>query len=101
MAEDSQLGNSEFTARPYQLEIFEEARKKDVIVCLGTGTGKTFISVMLIKDLAHQISGTLEEGGLDINLSLHLHCLFFVWRTVRYLGNSMLNFKHYHFLASI
>ena len=63
MAEDSQEEKAEFTARPYQLEIFEKARKENVIVCLGTGTGKTFISVMLIKDLAHQINGNLKEGG--------------------------------------
>ena len=63
MAEDSREGETEFTPRPYQLEIFEKARQRNVIVCLGTGTGKTFISVMLIKDLAHQIKGTLEEGG--------------------------------------
>ena len=63
MAEDSREGNIEFTPRPYQLEIFEKARKENVIVCLGTGTGKTFISVMLIKDLAHQIKGTLQGGG--------------------------------------
>ena len=63
MAEDSRERKTEFTPRPYQLEIFEKARQHNVIVCLGTGTGKTFISVMLIKDLAHQIKGTLEEGG--------------------------------------
>ena len=50
-------------ARDYQIEIFEEACKQNVIVCLGTGTGKTFISVMLIKELAHQIRGKLQDGG--------------------------------------
>ena len=50
-------------ARDYQIEIFEEACKRNVIVCLGTGTGKTFISVMLIKQLAHEIRGELQDGG--------------------------------------
>lgn len=56
-------GNQEFSPRDYQVEIFEEACKKNVIACLGTGTGKTFISVMLIKELAHQIRGKLGAGG--------------------------------------
>ena len=33
------------------------------IVCLGTGTGKTFISVMLIKELSHQIREIYKNGG--------------------------------------
>ncbi|XP_023219964.1 endoribonuclease Dicer-like [Centruroides sculpturatus] len=44
-----------FTPREYQLEILDAARKKNVIACLGTGAGKTFIAIMLIKELAHQI----------------------------------------------
>ena len=51
------------TARPYQVELLHEALKRNIIVCLGTGTGKTFISVMLIKELAHQIRRSFENGG--------------------------------------
>uniref|UniRef100_A0A7M5VDW2 Uncharacterized protein n=1 Tax=Clytia hemisphaerica TaxID=252671 RepID=A0A7M5VDW2_9CNID len=50
-------------ARPYQVEILEEAIKDNTIVCLGTGTGKTFISVMLIRDKQDQIKGKFEDGG--------------------------------------
>lgn len=42
-------------ARPYQVELLKKALERNIIVCLGTGTGKTFISVMLIKELAHQV----------------------------------------------
>ena len=52
-----------FSARPYQVELLERAKKRNTIVCLGTGTGKTFISVMLIKELAHKIRETYKKGG--------------------------------------
>lgn len=50
-------------ARPYQVELLERAMARNTIVCLGTGTGKTFISVMLIKELAHEVRGTYKKGG--------------------------------------
>ena len=52
-----------FTTRPYQVELLERALERNIIVCLGTGTGKTFISVMLIKELSHQIRETYKNGG--------------------------------------
>ena len=52
-----------FSARRYQVEILERAKERNTIVCLGTGTGKTFISIMLIKELAHQVRGTYKKGG--------------------------------------
>ena len=50
-------------ARPYQVEILEQATEENTIVCLGTGTGKTFISVMLIREKQGQIGGNLADGG--------------------------------------
>lgn len=38
-------------ARPYQVEIVEKVLKQNCIVCLGTGTGKTFIAAMVIREL--------------------------------------------------
>lgn len=58
-----QAGSSIQSARPYQVEILEQSIKENTIVCLGTGTGKTFISVMLIKEKQGQIKGKLAEGG--------------------------------------
>ncbi|KAK8735002.1 hypothetical protein OTU49_005779 [Cherax quadricarinatus] len=56
-------GGSDFTARAYQLELFEEAKKQNSILVLGTGSGKTFISILLIRELAHQIRGSLSSGS--------------------------------------
>ena len=38
-------------SRPYQNELLEKAKKGNTIVYLGTGSGKTYIATMLIKDL--------------------------------------------------
>ena len=51
------------SARPYQVELLERAKERNTIVCLGTGTGKTFISVMQIKELAHEVRETYKNGG--------------------------------------
>ena len=38
-----------------QVEILDTAVARNTMVCMGTGTGKTFIAVMLVNELAHQI----------------------------------------------
>nr|XP_037274583.1 endoribonuclease Dicer-like [Rhipicephalus microplus] len=53
----------EFIPREYQVELFEAAVKENTIVCLGTGTGKTFIAVMLIKEYEASVRIPFEEGG--------------------------------------
>jgi endoribonuclease Dicer len=35
--------------RRYQEEVFEQAKESNVIAALGTGSGKTYISTLLIK----------------------------------------------------
>ena len=42
-----------------QIELYKKAKENNTIVCLGTGTGKTFIAILLIKDpqFAQQLSG--------------------------------------------
>lgn len=46
-----------------QIELFEAAKERNTLVCLGTGTGKTFIAVMLIKHFAYQIREAFSAGG--------------------------------------
>lgn len=55
--------DSKLVARSYQTELLHKAIERNIIVCLGTGTGKTFISVLLIKELAHEIRKDLKDGG--------------------------------------
>ena len=61
-------------ARPYQQELLEAALEENTIVNLGTGAGKTYIAVMLVKELSYAIfhqnkrsvflvtTGLYEEG---------------------------------------
>ena len=53
----------EFIPRPYQIDLFEIACKENVIIYLPTGAGKTFIAVMLIKELSADIRRPYAEGG--------------------------------------
>ena len=54
---------SNMIARPYQVELLERAKERNTIICLGTGTGKTFISVLLIKEMAYQVRESYKNGG--------------------------------------
>ncbi|CAF0962428.1 unnamed protein product [Brachionus calyciflorus] len=49
--------------RPYQIELLEKAIEKDIIVHLKTGSGKTFISVMLLNALSPQVEAPFSKGG--------------------------------------
>lgn len=57
------LPTDTFTPREYQVELFEASLEENTIVCLGTGTGKTFIAVMMIKELEHEVRIPFEDGG--------------------------------------
>uniref|UniRef100_A0A3P9AQ36 ribonuclease III n=1 Tax=Esox lucius TaxID=8010 RepID=A0A3P9AQ36_ESOLU len=52
-----------YTPRKYQVELLEAALEHNTIVCLNTGSGKTFIAVLLTKELSHQIRGDFAENG--------------------------------------
>ncbi|XP_035222013.1 endoribonuclease Dicer-like isoform X2 [Stegodyphus dumicola] len=55
-----------FTPRSYQIEILEAAKKGNVIACMGTGTGKTFIAVLLIQENADEVRLPFSKGGKRI-----------------------------------
>lgn len=50
-----EVAESTIKPRPYQLELLDACLNENTIVNLGTGAGKTFIAVMLIRELSHQI----------------------------------------------
>lgn len=41
----------------------EQAKSENLIVCLPTGSGKTFIAIMLIKELLPITQQSLTDGG--------------------------------------
>ncbi|KAM0263988.1 hypothetical protein ACHAPA_008477 [Fusarium lateritium] len=49
------------TPREYQLELFERAKEKNIIVVLPTGSGKTLISALLLR---HHLEQELEARAL-------------------------------------
>ncbi|XP_039993998.1 endoribonuclease Dicer isoform X1 [Xiphias gladius] len=52
-----------YTPRKYQVELLEAALEHNTIVCLNTGSGKTFIAVLLTKELSHQIRGHYQGNA--------------------------------------
>lgn len=49
------------TPREYQVELFDRAKKKNIIAVLDTGSGKTLIAVLLLR---HVLSQELEDRAL-------------------------------------
>lgn len=45
------------------MELLDKATKKNTIVQLGTGSGKTFIAVLLLKEYGVQLFAPLDQGG--------------------------------------
>ncbi|OQR79479.1 endoribonuclease Dicer-like [Tropilaelaps mercedesae] len=62
-AEHAEPAVRDLAARHFQLELFELAAKQNVIICLGTGSGKTLIAVLLIKKLLYETTVPLSDGG--------------------------------------
>lgn len=52
--EDEQLKAARLQPREYQYELFTKALEENVIAVLDTGSGKTLISIMLIKQMVLQ-----------------------------------------------
>uniref|UniRef100_A0A8C4XHL7 ribonuclease III n=1 Tax=Erpetoichthys calabaricus TaxID=27687 RepID=A0A8C4XHL7_ERPCA len=52
-----------YTPRKYQVELLEAALEQNTIVCLNSGSGKTFIAVLLTKELSHQIRHDFSKNG--------------------------------------
>ncbi|XP_046627604.1 endoribonuclease Dicer isoform X1 [Neodiprion virginianus] len=53
----------EFSARPYQIDLYERAVQYNSIIYLPTGAGKTYIAVMIIKKLSGDVIKPYSVGG--------------------------------------
>ena len=49
--------------REYQVEVVERALKENTVACLPTGSGKTYIAIMVMKEMADQLHNSFEDGG--------------------------------------
>ncbi|CAF4269686.1 unnamed protein product, partial [Adineta steineri] len=49
--------------RSYQTELMGQAKLENLVICLPTGSGKTYIAVMLIKEMAHDTRRSIDDGG--------------------------------------
>uniref|UniRef100_A0A1B6DKN5 ribonuclease III n=1 Tax=Clastoptera arizonana TaxID=38151 RepID=A0A1B6DKN5_9HEMI len=52
-----------FTPREYQVELLSAAKERNIIVCLGNSTNKTFIALKLIQELAIDVRRCYKKGG--------------------------------------
>ncbi|KAJ3217191.1 hypothetical protein HDU67_008320 [Dinochytrium kinnereticum] len=52
--------------RPYQIELYEEALKRNVIAFLETGSGKTLISIILLEHFARELKPVTHDDILKV-----------------------------------
>nr|KAG5691629.1 hypothetical protein BaRGS_023800 [Batillaria attramentaria] len=45
------------------VELLESALRGNTIACLGSGSSKVFLGLMVIREMSHQIRASLQEGG--------------------------------------
>lgn len=50
------MDSKTFIARPYQIELLNEIKKMNTILYLPTGSGKTYIATMLIKEMGKSLN---------------------------------------------
>nr|XP_023020794.1 endoribonuclease Dicer-like [Leptinotarsa decemlineata] len=55
--------SEDFTPRNYQIELMEIGLKKNTIMFLPTGSGKTFISLLVLKNMSRSLLRSYANGG--------------------------------------
>ncbi|KAL7074663.1 hypothetical protein ACQ4LE_005973, partial [Meloidogyne hapla] len=53
--------------RDYQVELLDRAKIQNTIISLGTGAGKTFVAVLLIKEYAQRLLHRNEKAAFLVN----------------------------------
>uniref|UniRef100_A0A182JTE0 Dicer-2 n=1 Tax=Anopheles christyi TaxID=43041 RepID=A0A182JTE0_9DIPT len=53
----------DFEPRNYQVQMKEICLAKNTIIFLPTGSGKTFVALMVMKGMSYQLRNTINEGG--------------------------------------
>jgi len=59
------MDSETFIARPYQIELLNEIKKMNTILYLPTGSGKTYIATMLIKEMGKSLIKYAPEYLFD------------------------------------
>ena len=64
--------------KPYQLELLEKAKKRNIIIFLETGLGKTYIGIMLIKEIFGEPLNANAKNEIDYDKKTNkkVLCLF-------------------------
>nr|CAH7736058.1 unnamed protein product [Callosobruchus chinensis] len=57
------MSEVQFTPRNYQLELMEIAEKQNSIIYLPTGSGKTYIAILVLKQLGRSLLKSYSQGG--------------------------------------